>query len=260
MLEIRNLNQSYREPGLGVQFSLKIPFLKLKDEEVMFLMGPNGSGKTTFISIIQGLIKPDAGEILIFNTKDEEIINLEKLNQKDRSRYLSIVPQDIDDILVGEMTVREHILARLIRIKDVKYFFPKKRNRNLVTQVLLKHPFLKKVIDQNVNTLSGGERQLLVILLSSLTNPSLLLFDEFTASLDPEMSLRMLDNAVRTARDKRKCSIFVTHRITEALRWADRIVLIDNGIFLHDIRKGSNEWQYDYLRNIFTELYYNKHG
>ena len=113
-------------------------------------------------------------------------------------------------------------------------------------------------MNESVGNLSGGERQSLVALLATVGDPSLLLFDEFTASLDPQMATDVLTRTSNLIRSKRLSAFMVTHRHSEAISYADRVVVLNRGKVHTIITRGSAEFAIDYLSSLFKELYYQK--
>ena len=165
LVEVKNLKKKYgsKEAVKGISFNIK-------ENEILGLLGPNGSGKTTTIGMMLGLLKPSNGEILINGKKIEEnrIETLQKINFI--SPYIE---------LPKKLTVRQNLIVycRLYNVLDIKsrieYLVEKLRLENLLNRV--------------TGELSSGQKNRASLAKALINNPTVLFLDEPTASLDPEI-------------------------------------------------------------------------
>ena len=189
--------------------------LEIHKGEVFGLLGPNGAGKTTSISMICGLLQPDAGEVLIqgqpVHGDDVEV----------RSR-VGVCPQEV--ILWEKLTCLEQL-----EFVGEMYSVPRKVSRQRGGE-LLETLGLTEKADQLASTLSGGMQRRLNLALALVHDPEILVLDEPEAGLDPQS--RVLVREYLRSLAHQKTIILTTHNMDEADRIADRVAIIDHGKLL----------------------------
>lgn len=222
LLEIKNLEKSYREAG-GI---LRGVSLNVEKGEVVVILGPSGCGKSTLLRCINGLESIQGGEIYL----DGELISNRKKDMHIIRQKVGMVFQSYD--LFPHMTVLRNVMLGPIKAQ--------KRSRDEVVkqaESLLDRVGLLEKKDAYPRQLSGGQKQRVAIVRALCMNPDLLLFDEVTAALDPEMVREVLDVMVALAKEGRTMLI-VTHQMEFAKAVADRIVFIDDGIIVEENTPG----------------------
>ncbi len=210
VLQVEGLTKRY-----GAVVAVKNLSLAVNEGEVFGLLGPNGAGKTTSINMLCGLLKPDAGRVLIH---DRPIAN----GAADVRTRVGVCPQNI---VVWE---RLTCLEQLQFIGEM-YGLPGNLARERSAQ-LLEQLDLREKQDQQARTLSGGMRRRLSLALALVHDPSIVVLDEPEAGLDPQSRIKVRDFIRSLAR--RKTIILTTHNMDEAERVADRIAIIDHGELL----------------------------
>lgn len=218
LLEIENLEKSYREAG-GI---LKGVSLSVAKGEVVVILGPSGCGKSTLLRCINGLESIQGGEIRL----DGEVISNRKSDMHLIRQKVGMVFQSYD--LFPNMTVLKNILLGPLKAQ--------KREKSEVTaqaEKLLARVGLSDKIHAYPRQLSGGQKQRVAIVRALCMNPEVLLFDEVTAALDPEMVREVLDVMMDLAKEKRTMLI-VTHQLEFAKAVADRIIFIDEGVIVEE--------------------------
>lgn len=182
--------------------------LEISKGEVTALVGPNGSGKTTIIKSILGLVKPGSGSIIIKN----ETINGDCSYRKNIG-YMPQLARYPDNLTVYEV---------IKMIKDL---------RNVIAEVennLIKKFGLNSELKKPIRTLSGGTRQKLSAVITFMFDPEILILDEPTASLDP-LSSSILKELIRTEKQKGKTIILTSHIMSEVEELADEIIFLLDG-------------------------------
>lgn len=218
LLEIRNIKKDFKEAGE----ILKGVSLDVERGETVVILGPSGCGKSTLLRCINGLEQIQEGEILL----DGEVISNRKNDMHIIRQKIGMVFQSYD--LFPNMTVLKNILLGPTKAQ--------KRDKAEVTQQaeqLLSRVGLLDKKDFYPRQLSGGQKQRVAIVRALCMNPEILLFDEVTAALDPEMVREVLDVIMDLAKEKRTMLI-VTHQMEFARAVADRIVFIDDGVIAEE--------------------------
>jgi iron complex transport system ATP-binding protein len=203
-LELKKINFSYEKKEFLKNFSLTI-----EAGEFFGIIGPNGSGKTTILKIMAGLLKPQNGEVLITG---KDIIQIKR---DDIAKTIGFVPQDV--VLWG----RNPYLKR--------FEGPKRIDFDKAIQALTLVDILP-LKDKSINRISAGERQRVVLARALAQEPKILLLDEPTAHLDitHQVEFIKLLQAVRGL-PQAKTIVFLSHDLNLASLVCSRILLLDNG-------------------------------
>jgi len=185
--------------------------------QITGLLGPNGAGKTTTIQMLLDLITPTSGEIKVFGLdlhKDREEV-LSKMNFS--SPYVA---------LPNNLKVWENLatFARLYGVKDVK----SKINE------LADFFNIRELLPKMTSTLSTGQLTRLNLTKAFLNNPELLLLDEPTASLDPDISDRVRKMLLKIQKEKNVSILYTSHNMDEIEELCDRVIFINKGVITDD--------------------------
>jgi len=241
-LEARQLAIGY--PGRTIGQGMD---LHLERAEVFCLLGPNGSGKSTLFRTLLGLLAPLAGSVLLDGRP------LSHWPRRTLAGRIGYVPQAQDRLL--PFTVEDMVLlGRSARLG--LFSSPSSRDRS-VGHACLERLGIAHLRQRVYTTLSGGERQLVLIARALAQEPALLVLDEPTASLDFGNQIRVLEH-VQALREQGLGILLCTHQPEHALRVADRIALFRQGCLFHCGAALSVErlaWLYDLpARQIRTQL------
>jgi ABC-2 type transport system ATP-binding protein len=198
LLEARAITKRF-----GDREALRGVSLTAAPGDVVAVIGPNGAGKTTLLSIIAGIQKPDDGTLTL------------------PAGEIGWVPQQ--PALYGKLTVAENLrlFARLERCGDVEE----------VVERMLEQTGLRERANDQVSTLSGGNRQRVNIAIGLLSEPAALLLDEPSAALDPRQRERLWE-FIRARAESGTTVLFSTHNVIEAERNAHRLVVLADGELL----------------------------
>lgn len=217
LLEIKNLRKSYDNNTVLKDISLDI-----HKGEVVVVIGPSGCGKSTLLRCINGLEKIQGGNIYL----NGELISNQNKNMHLVRQKIGMVFQSYD--LFPHMTILENVILGPIKAQ--------KRDRTEVVkeaEVILNRVGLLDKKDAYPRQLSGGQKQRVAIVRSLCMHPEVMLFDEVTAALDPEMVREVLDVMLELARDG-STMVIVTHEMQFARAVADRIIFIDKGEIIEE--------------------------
>jgi phospholipid/cholesterol/gamma-HCH transport system ATP-binding protein len=216
MIEFKNVYFSYDEKQV-----LKNVSFKIADGEPRVIMGQSGSGKSTILRLILGLAKPDSGEVWI---EGKNIIGLKDKELNGIRKRIGMVFQD--GALFDSMTVGENVGYYLIEHEKMPLNEIDRKVREMLGFVGLSDD----IIDQLPDELSGGMQRRVAIgraLLS--TDPHIMLYDEPTTGLDPQMTRNIISLIVRLGLEKKVTSVIVTHQISDAFEMAGKFIMIDKG-------------------------------
>ena len=196
--------------------------LSVREGEVVVIVGPSGCGKSTLLRCINGLEPIQGGEITFRGQKvDGNSRSIVGIRQK-----VGMVFQNYE--LFPHMTILENIVLSPVLVQ--------KRGRKEVEEEamqLLSRVGLEEKRDSFPRELSGGQKQRVAIVRALCMHPEVLLFDEVTAALDPEMVREVLDVMLTLARQGRTM-VIVTHEMSFAKAVADRVIFIDEGSIVEE--------------------------
>ncbi|ROR22383.1 amino acid ABC transporter ATP-binding protein (PAAT family) [Mobilisporobacter senegalensis] len=217
LLNIKNLHKNFGDRGV-----LKGIDLVLHKGEVLVILGPSGCGKSTLLRCVNGLEKTNQGDI-IFQGKSiyDKDIKMREIRQK-----IGMVFQSYD--LFAHMTVIENIL-----LGPMKSQKREKEEVLALARMLLEKVGLGDRENSYPRELSGGQKQRVAIVRSLCMNPDIILFDEVTAALDPEMVREVLEVILNLAKQGMTMMI-VTHEMNFAKSVADRIIFMDEGVIVEE--------------------------
>ncbi len=224
MLEICDLRKSYGQLNVlnGVD-------LKVAPQEVLVIIGPSGSGKSTLLRCINHLEEPTAGRILL----EGELINDTTKNRQGFEKHLNNVRCKVGMVfqqfnLFPHMTVLENVMeAPVLVLKQDK---AEARNKALS---LLEKVGLSDKTDSYPSMLSGGQQQRVAIARALAMEPKVMLFDEVTSALDPELVgdvLRVMEDLAREG----MTMLVVTHEMGFAEKVGDRVIFMADGVVVED--------------------------
>ena len=222
MIEIKELNLTFSPNSQKEFHALKNINLTINKNELIILKGVSGSGKSTLLSLISALIKPTSGEIIVDTNRLAKLPDHHA--SKFRAENIGFIFQSFN--LFDSLSVAENISLPLI---------PPGFNQSQINQKIKKAMKLANIshkANQNVNDLSGGEKQRTAIARALANDPKIILCDEPTANLDIANSLNFIE-VLKTLKKLDKTIIVATHdRLFEELDFADRIVNIKDGEIL----------------------------
>ena len=210
VIEVKNVRKSFKT----VQ-AVKDINLTINKGQFVALLGPNGAGKTTLVEMIEGIQKPDSGEILIMRKKW-------KGNENEIHKMIGISLQEtrfIDKLRVSET----------LRLFAGFFELGMERVREVIDLIGLEEKRKSYVVN-----LSGGQRQRLALGIALINKPSILLLDEPTTGLDPNARREIWEILLKLREQSETSMILTTHYMEEAENLCDYIVIMHNGIILRE--------------------------
>ncbi|MER2032400.1 MULTISPECIES: ABC transporter ATP-binding protein [Exiguobacterium] len=212
MIEFKNVGKQFKDNVVLKGLSLEIQ----KGELVVFI-GPSGCGKTTSLKMINRLIEPSSGTILV-NGKD-----IMKTDTIELRRHMGYVIQQTG--LFPHMTVRENIQL-IAGLEGKNHDEMDQRTEQLLTMVGLDP---KQFIDRYPSELSGGQQQRVGFARALMNDPDVILMDEPFSALDPVTRNDLQEELFNLQEEVKKTIVFVTHDMDEAIKLADRICIMRDG-------------------------------
>lgn len=231
MLELKNIDKYYN-PGTVNEMCLFKDFnLSIRDQEFVSVVGSNGSGKTSMLNLICGSMDMEKGSILI----DSRDISKEKEFQ--RAKYMGRVYQNPAMGTCPSMTILQNMAMADNKGKffGLKSGTNKKRvdfYRESLSQLGLG---LEDKMDIKVGSLSGGQRQAMALVMSTMTPIDFLILDEHTAALDPKTADLIMELTDKIVKEKNLTTIMVTHNLRYAVEYGNRLLMMHEGNIVLDM-------------------------
>ena len=241
VVEIEHLKKSF-----GTKEVLKDISLKIEKGENLVVLGKSGSGKSVLIKCLIGLLEPDEGKVVLLDKNVAEL-NAEDLNAL--RKKVGFLFQSA--ALYDSMTVRENLefpLTRVLKIKDQQEI--DKRVEEALDSV-----GLLEAIDKLPSDLSGGMRKRAGLARTIIVNPEIILYDEPTTGLDPITSREISDLITSIQKKYKTSSIIITHDMECARIASDRMLIMDDGVFIAEgsfdgLHKSTNKTVREFFKDI----------
>ena len=251
MLELKGIHKYYN-PGTVNEMCLFQDFnLTIDKGEFVSVVGSNGSGKTSMLNIICGSIPVESGQILIGDT------DITKEKEYKRNKRIGRVYQNPAMVTCPTMTILENMsladnkgkvfgLSRGTNKARIDY------SREQLSQLGLG---LEDKMDVKVGALSGGQRQAMALLMSTMTPIEFLILDEHTAALDPKTAELIMKLTDKIVKEKNLTTIMVTHNLRYAIEYGNRLVMMHQGNTILD-KKGEEKdrMSVDDILTLFNEI------
>ena len=213
-IELKNVKKSFKDGDETIE-ALKETNFSVDKGEFVAIIGPSGSGKSTLLTIAGGLQSPSSGEIWI---------NGRALNEKKEKARAKVRFEEIGFILQASNLVPFLTVKKQLQLVDKV----NKAKENRAGLDLLKRLGLEKLVDKYPEELSGGERQRVAIVRALYNDPTIILADEPTASLDTEKAYEEVKILAKEAKEKNKATIMVTHDL-RLVYYCDKVYLMEDG-------------------------------
>ncbi|MBO0462680.1 MULTISPECIES: ABC transporter ATP-binding protein [Enterococcus] len=215
-IEFIDVEKSFKDGDQTIQ-ALKKTNMSVDKGEFVAIIGPSGSGKSTFLTIAGGLQTPNKGIVKINGEDFSE--QPEKKRVKLRFKEIGFILQASN--LVPFLTVKKQLML----VDKIKH-----ENRQDEAKQLFEQLGVDKLLNKYPEDLSGGERQRVAIARALYNDPSIILADEPTASLDSEKAVEVVEILAKESKEKNKAIIMVTHD-TRLIDRCDKVFMIEDGVF-----------------------------
>lgn len=233
MLKIESIKKGFNKGTVNETNIFDNFNLEINKGDFITIVGSNGAGKSTLLNIISGDIELDSGKIIL---EGKDITNLKEHR---RAKFISRVFQDPTKGTSPSMTILENL--SLADNKGSRFGLSlgvnKKKIEEFKNHLSILNLGLEDKLNTKVGMLSGGQRQALSLLMATLNTPKILLLDEHTAALDPKTSQNIINLTNSIIKEKNITAIMVTHNLSHAIEFGNRLVMMHRGEAILDIGK-----------------------
>lgn len=251
MLELKHIHKYYNTGTVNEMCLFEDFNLTIRDHEFVSVVGSNGSGKTSLLNIICGSIPLDEGTIRIGNE------DITKMAEYKRQRRIGRVYQNPAMGTCPSMTIAENMALADNKGKFFNLRPGKNKHRIDFYRESLRTLGLglEDKMDVKVGVLSGGQRQAMALLMSTMTPIEFLILDEHTAALDPKTAETIMELTDRIVREKNLTTIMVTHNLRYAVDYGNRLLMMHQGKAIMD-KAGTEkeETRIDDILKKFNEI------
>ncbi len=250
MLELKNVCMTFHAGTPDENRALKNINLKINQGDFITVIGSNGAGKSTLMNVIAGTYKASSGEIFYDGR------NVTKEPEYKRARYIGRIFQNPLLGTAGKMSLEDNmVICSKKGSKSLKISLNNKLRAAFREQLKALDMNLEYRLNDNVELLSGGQRQALTLLMAVMSKPALLLLDEHTAALDPANADLVMKLTRRFAADYGLTVMMITHNMSQALEYGNRLLMMDSGEVILDIgREEKEKLTMDSLVQKFREI------
>ncbi len=231
ILTLDEIHKTFQRGTLNENHVLKGLSLTVDEGDFISFIGGNGSGKSTLLNVIAGSLVVEQGSMTLDNQ------NLLEFNEEERAQSISRVFQDPMMGTAPRMTVAENLAIALKRgerrglgrtLTQETYA----RLKELVSKMNLN---LEEKLEDEVGLLSGGQRQVITLLMATIKKPKLLLLDEHVAALDPRATDQVMKITEARIREESITTMMVTHNMQHAIDYGNRLIMMDQGKIVIDV-------------------------
>jgi len=251
IIRLENINKTFNKGTINETILFSNFNLNITKGQFVSVVGSNGSGKTTLLNILCGSIPFDNGKVYLLN-KD-----ITKTREYQRASAIGRVFQNPAKGTCASLTILENmsLADNKGKIFDLSRGVNKRRIDYYRSQLELLKLGLEDKLNVKVGNLSGGQRQALALLISTMTPIDLLILDEHTAALDPRSSETVMELTDRIVREKGLTTLMVTHNLKYAINYGNRLIMMHKGECVIDVAdEEKNSYEVADLLKIFNEI------
>jgi putative ABC transport system ATP-binding protein len=232
MLELRSATVTFSSPGGPLVRAVAGVSFVVPPGQFVVVIGTNGSGKSTLLGSIAGTVRLDGGSIHVAGH------DITRWSEHQRARLVGRVFQDPRAGTAASLTVLENLAVAACRGRAAGLGWATGRALRAEAAARLSRivPGLETRLDQPIGSLSGGQRQIVTLVMATWRRPELLLLDEHTAALDPAAADRVVQATARLVRGERLTALMVTHSLAQAASLGDRLILVHRGRVALDVQ------------------------
>lgn len=231
-LSLQNVSVIYNRGLPNEVVALRSIDLDVKRGQFITIIGSNGAGKSTLVGTIAGAVRPTIGDILLRGR------SIARTPAHVRAKWISRVFQDPLAGTCPDLSIQENLALARNRSTghmSLRKAVTRKKSREFAEYLEQFGLGLESRLTENVDRLSGGQRQALALLMAVMSLPEILLLDEHTAALDPKNQTYLQEMTDGLVRESECTTLMVTHNMEQAIRYGDRMIMLHRGRILFDV-------------------------
>ena len=251
MLDLHSIYKTFNAGTVNEKTALNGLNLHLNEGDFVTVIGGNGAGKSTMLNAVAGTWFVDEGKITI------DDIDVTKLPEHKRAKYLGRVFQDPMTGTAATMQIEENmaLAARRGMTRSLKAGITAKEREFYREQLKILGLGLEDRLTSKVGLLSGGQRQAMALLMSTMTPIEFLILDEHTAALDPKTADIIMELTDKVVKEKHLTTIMVTHNLRYAVEYGNRLLMMHQGHAIIDkAGEEKKKIQIDHILEKFNEI------
>jgi len=250
VLKLTQLQMTFEKGTVNENHVLKGVNFTAHKGDFITVIGGNGAGKSTLLNSIAGTLLVDEGSIAI------DGIDVTHQVEYQRAKLVGRVFQDPRMGTATRMTIEENMKIALKRgqRRGLRIGISPKEREMFHEQIKQLELGLEERMKMEVGLLSGGQRQALTLLMATMVQPKILLLDEHTAALDPKTAEQVLYLTNKIVTEQKLTTFMITHNMHDALRYGNRLIMLDQGQIIVDLSKEEKEKSsVEELMHLFKE-------
>ena len=251
MLEVKNISKTFNPETVNeVKALLDISF-ELEEGSFVCVLGTNGSGKSTMLNAVAGTFTVDTGSISLNGT------DITRWPEDKRARLVGRVFQNPFSGTAPNMSIRENLALATRRglPRGFAWGLPQNLIREFKERVKPLNMGLEDRLENPIGKLSGGQRQVLTLLMATWLQPELLLLDEHTAALDPKTAALVIALTDKLVQKDKLTTLMVTHSMQQAVNLGNRLIMMHRGRIAYDFNEDDKRrLKVNDLLSLFDEL------
>ena len=251
MLELKHIHKYYNAGTVNEMCLFNDFNLSIDDHQFVSVVGSNGSGKTSLLNIICGSIPVDGGKIMVNGvdiTKKKDFIRHQSIGRvfQDPSKGTCPSMTILENMAMAENKGKAYNLGKGVNKKREEAYRELLRPLNLG---------LEDKLHVKVGSLSGGQRQAMALLMSTMTPIEFLILDEHTAALDPKTAELIMELTDKIVKEKNLTTVMVTHNLRYAVEYGNRLIMMHQGHCVMDkAGKDKEDTSIDEILTMFNEI------
>lgn len=237
MLDVKNLSKTFAPSTVNEHKALDNINLRLDDGDFVTIVGSNGAGKSTLFNMLCGTYAQDRGTILL------DDLDISNMPEHKRAKYIGRVFQDPMKGTAPNMTIEENLALAYSRAGSsyLSLAVSNKKKKMFAEKLAAFDMGLEDRMKTKIGLLSGGQRQVVTLLMCTIVTPKLLLLDEHTAALDPMTANKVMEITNNIVKENNITTLMITHNMTQALKTGNRTVMMDSGNIIIDLSQKERE-------------------
>lgn len=232
MLQLNGITKIFNKGTQDEKCALDALTLNVGEGDFVTIIGSNGAGKSTLLNIVAGTYRPDKGVVKIAGE------DVTRSPDYCMACHLARVFQNPKRGTAAEMSIEENLCLAELRgqKRGLKWGVTRARRKRYREVLKVLELGLENRLKDKVGLLSGGQRQSLALLMTTLSIPRLLLLDEHTAALDPKTAQKVMKLTEVMVRENGLTTLMVTHNMNQALRYGNRMIMLHQGRIQLDVK------------------------